>query len=79
MHVNLVKIGNSRGIRLPKGVIEAAGLKDELALEVRDGEVIVRNAQTTRNGWAEAAAACRAAEEAALGDWDNTINDGAWS
>jgi len=78
MHANLVKIGNSRGIRLPKSVIEAAGLKDDLDLEVHDGAVIVRNAHTTRGGWAEAAAACHAAGEDELSDWDATADDGDW-
>lgn len=79
MRASLVKIGNSRGVRLPKSVIEAAGLKGDLDLEVRDGAVVVRNAQTTRGGWAEAAAACRAAGEDALGDWGATNDDGDWS
>lgn len=79
MQVNLVKIGNSRGVRLPKRVIEAAGLGDELDLEVRDGAVIVRNARVTRAGWARAAAACRSAGEDSLGDWDASAGDGDWS
>lgn len=76
MHISLVKIGNSRGVRLPKSVIEAAGLKDDLDLEVRDGAVIVRNAKTTRSGWAQAAAACHAAGADDLNDWDVTADDG---
>ena len=79
MHASLVRIGNSRGVRLPKAVIEAAGLKDDLDLEVRDGAVIVRNAETIRIGWAEAAAACHAAGEDAREDWDVTSGDGDWS
>ena len=42
MHASLVRIGNSRGVRLPKAVIEAAGLKEDLDLEVRDGAVVIR-------------------------------------
>ena len=79
MHVSLVRIGNSRGVRLPKTVIEAAGLKDDLDLEVRDGAVVIRNAQTRRHAWAEAAAACHAAGQDALEDWDVTSDDGDWS
>ncbi len=79
MHVSLVKIGNSRGIRLPKRVIEAAGLRDELDLEIRKGAVILRNAPTTRNGWVEAAAACHAAGEDRLQDWDVAADDGDWT
>lgn len=78
MHASLVRIGNSRGVRLPKAVIEAAGLKDELDLQVREGAVIIRNVERTRDAWAEAAAACHAAGEDALGDWDVTADDGDW-
>jgi len=79
MHASLVKIGNSRGVRLPKAVIEAAGLEDDIDLEVRDGAVIIRNAETIRSNWAEAAAACHDAGEDALQDWDVTSDDGDWS
>jgi antitoxin MazE len=70
MQASLVRIGNSHGVRLPKAVIEAAGLKDVLDLEVRDGAVIIRNARTTRSGWAEAAVACHAVGDDVLEDWD---------
>ena len=76
MHANLVKIGNSRGVRLPKGVIEAAGLGEDLDLEVRDGAVIIRNAGRSRRGWAEAAAACHDAGGDSLPDWDAAAADG---
>ena len=79
MHASLVKIGNSRGVRLPKAVIEAAGLKDDLDLEVRNGAVVICNAATLRNTWAKAAAACHSAGEDALKDWDVTTDDGDWS
>jgi antitoxin MazE len=79
MHASLVKIGNSRGVRLAKAVIEAAGLTDELDLEVREGAVILRNVEATRHAWAEAAAACHAAGEDALADWDAVADDGDWS
>ncbi len=58
MRATLIQIGNSRGIRLPKSVIEQAALKDELELEVTEGAVTIRNARTARQAWAEAAMAC---------------------
>ena len=79
MHVNLVKIGNSRGVRLPKAVIEAAGLGEQLDLEVRDGAVVLRSADTPRRDWGEAAAACREAGDDELSDWDVVADDGDWS
>lgn len=50
----LIRIGNSRGIRLPKELIEQAGLQDELELTVRDGEILIANHRHPRAGWAEA-------------------------
>ncbi len=76
MHATLIKIGNSRGVRLSKDVIEAAGLKDSLDLEVRDGAVVIRAADSARSGWAEAAMACRDAGDDVLEDWDATAADG---
>lgn len=55
MKAQLVRIGNSRGIRLPKVVIEQARLTDEVELEVRGATVVITAARKARGGWAEAA------------------------
>ena len=55
MKARLVRIGNSRGIRLPKPVIEEAGLSDEVELRVRPGAILIARAAGPRAGWAEAA------------------------
>lgn len=55
MKARLVRIGNSRGIRLPKVVIEQARLTDEVELEVRGATVVITAARKARDGWAEAA------------------------
>jgi antitoxin MazE len=60
MHSHLIAIGNSRGIRLPKAVIDQAGLKDDVDITVTRGAVIIRPLHTARAGWAEAAKACHA-------------------
>jgi len=59
MKARLVRIGNSRGVRLPKPLIEEAGLSDEVELQVRDGTVVIRPLRAPRSGWAEAARALR--------------------
>jgi antitoxin MazE len=69
MKSQLVKIGNSRGIRLPKAVIEQVGLGDEVELEVRPGEIAIRPAKRKpRAGWAESFRALAAAGDDALLD-----------
>jgi antitoxin MazE len=55
----LVQIGNSRGVRLPKLVIEEAGLADEVELQVREGAVVIRPLHPPRSGWEAAAKALR--------------------
>jgi antitoxin MazE len=55
MKARLVRIGNSRGVRLPKPLIEEAGLTEEVEIHVRAGTIIIAPAQRPRAGWAEAA------------------------
>jgi antitoxin MazE len=59
MKTRLIQIGNSRGVRLPKLIIDQAGLTDEIDLEVRDGMIVIASPSAPRAGWAEAAKAMR--------------------
>jgi antitoxin MazE len=80
MQATLISIGNSKGVRLPKAVIEQAGLTSQLEIEVSGSAVIIRSARGARQEWASAAAACHQAGEDQLDDWDATIGDfeGVW-
>ena len=61
MKARLVRIGNSRGVRLPKPVIEEAGLAEDVELQVRGSTVVISSRRTARAGWAEAARRMRKA------------------
>jgi len=73
-----VAIGNSRGVRIPKAVLEQTGLKDEVDLEVRGSELVIRAARKPREGWAEAfrEMAARGDDELldpeTMSEWDRT-------
>jgi antitoxin MazE len=57
MRSKLVAIGNSKGIRLPKALLQAARLVDAVDLRVEDGKLVitpVRRRRRPREGWAEA-------------------------
>jgi antitoxin MazE len=54
MKARLIQIGNSRGLRLPKPLIEEAGLKDEVEITLRDGAIVITSVDQPRAGWAEA-------------------------
>jgi antitoxin MazE len=68
MKSRLVRIGNSRGIRLPKPLIEEAGLSDEVELCVKDGAVVISAKSEPRAGWAKAARLAAGRGEADLLD-----------
>lgn len=55
MKSRLVRIGNSRGARLPKAIIERVGLNEEIELRVEDHCVVINSVRPRRAGWAEAA------------------------
>lgn len=68
MKAKLVRIGNSRGVRLPKALIEEAQLTDEVNLRVQDGALVITGATPVRSGWARAAQRMGARGEDALLD-----------
>jgi antitoxin MazE len=53
----IVRIGNSRGIRVPKLLLDQAQLPDEVELHAEPGRLVIRGARRPRTGWAEAARA----------------------
>lgn len=54
MRIPIISIGNSKGIRLPKTVLQQYGLGEELDLELRDGEIVLRPCESPRTGWEDA-------------------------
>ena len=56
MRTKIIKIGNSRGIRIPKPLLEDAGLLDEVSIRVTDEGLVVQSATNPRDDWASAAA-----------------------
>ena len=52
MKVKIVKIGNSRGIRIPKVLLRQTGIDEEVNLEVEDNQIILQPIKkSVRNGW----------------------------
>ncbi len=66
MRSKIVRIGNSQGVRLPKLLIEQAGLKEEVELRAEAGQIVIAVPRKTRAGWAEAAQRARAAGDDVL-------------
>lgn len=49
----VVKIGNSRGIRIPRTVLEQAGLTDEVEMTVEGNKLIIQAFRQPRHDWEE--------------------------
>ena len=54
MITNIVRIGNSRGIRLPKSILDQCRLEDRVEIEVEDNTLIIKPANAPRCGWENA-------------------------
>jgi antitoxin MazE len=68
MKARIVRIGNSRGIRLPKTLLQEAQLDDEVELQAEPGRILISKMAKPRAGWAEAARRMRARDEDRLTD-----------
>ena len=74
----LIQIGNSKGVRIPKALIEQAGLESgELELKVVRGGLLIKPVKHPRQGWGEATdAAVKRGEVGYDRDWLEADLDG---
>ncbi len=54
MKTQIIQIGNSQGIRIPKVLLEDSRITGEVDLELHPDGILIRNAQLPRAGWNEA-------------------------
>lgn len=62
----IIQIGGSKGIRIPKKILEECHITDSVTATVEDGRIILVPEAKPRQGWAEAAKKMRKAKEDAL-------------
>lgn len=53
MKTNIVTIGNSQGVRIPKILLEQSKLSGEVELEVRGESIVILPARKPRENWDE--------------------------
>ncbi|MFZ1805347.1 MAG: AbrB/MazE/SpoVT family DNA-binding domain-containing protein [Nitrospira sp.] len=68
MKAHIVRIGNSRGIRLPKTLLQEAQLEDEVELQAEPGRILISKTAKPRAGWSDAAKRMRERDEDRLID-----------
>ena len=73
--VKLIPIGNSKGIRLPKALLDKYGWNDRLMLEELEESVVLRGKETHNLSWEETYRDM-AAESEDWSDFDIAMADG---
>lgn len=68
VRARIVAIGNSQGVRIPKPLLEQAGLSGDVELHAEPGRIVIAAARNAREGWADAAAQLHARGEDSLLD-----------
>jgi antitoxin MazE len=54
MEVSVIKIGNSKGIRFSKSIMERYNIKDSVKLIMEDDQIIIKPVSNPRKDWDKA-------------------------
>jgi antitoxin MazE len=54
MKTQIIQIGNSQGIRIPKVLLEESRISGDVDVELHPDGILIRNAQKPRAGWGDA-------------------------
>ena len=54
MQADLIRIGNSKGVRIPKTVIEQCGFEQRVEMRVEGDSLIITPGRNARSGWDQA-------------------------
>jgi len=80
MKADIIAIGNSKGIRIPKALLEQCGFNGSVDIAVEGKNLVIRPIRKVREGWEEAAKEIAARGEDKLEDWDfpNDADEDEW-
>jgi len=73
--IKLIPIGNSRGIRIPKALIQKYGFTQSVVLEETNKGILLRNKEDNKLSWTDTYKAM-AKEDEDWDDLDSTLLDG---
>lgn len=76
MLTNIIVIGNSRGIRIPKPILNESGLGKEVELQVKKGEIKIVPAPVENR---PKSSTSLLSEDVLASDWNRPEEDEAWA
>ncbi|SFA72054.1 AbrB/MazE/SpoVT family DNA-binding domain-containing protein [Algoriphagus aquimarinus] len=53
MEVSIIQIGNSKGLRLSKTIIEKYGLIDKVEIILEEDQIVLKPIKNVREGWGD--------------------------
>lgn len=53
MKAQIVRIGNSQGVRIPKPFLQQSGIAKDVDIEVQGNQIVLRSLRRPREGWEE--------------------------
>ena len=54
MRISIIQIGNSKGLRLPKSIIEKYNIQGEMEIILNEHDITLKPIKKVREGWEEA-------------------------
>ena len=78
MRTQIVKIGNSQGIRIPKIILEESHIGKKVELIAEHEQIIIRSIKTSRAGWNDAFKAMAQNKNDKLLDEEYLSNQSSW-
>ena len=54
MEIPVITIGNSKGIRLPKAILDQYDIKESIEIILEKGRIILKPSSSPRKGWEKA-------------------------
>ena len=76
MHSTIIQIGNSRGIRIPKVMLEESGIEKEVEIKVTRNGLRISPVKKAKPEISETLAL---SQEALAKDWNTAEEDAAWA
>ena len=72
MQTNIISIGNSKGIRIPKVLLQESGLEGKVEIKAKDGEIKIMSIPKPLSATAQIS------QQVLAQDWDKPEEDEAW-
>ena len=66
MKTAVIQIGNSKGLRLSKEILERYGIKDSVDLILEEGQIVLKAIVEPRAGWEESFQTAGASDDQSL-------------